>query len=114
MMTGMELNDLLVVVRKIAVELRRGLAAIDQEVSASGGPDLHYSDIAALLDQSLNFLWKLDVWGPENRLPSSEIWNAAGEFLSRGWLQNQARTKPRGYAGDYEMLARIYDNVLCD
>jgi hypothetical protein len=22
--------------------------------------------------------------------------------------------KPRGYAGDYEMLARIYENVLCD
>src|SRR3989442_509429 len=52
--------------------------------------------------------------GPKNRLPSSELWNVAGHLLQRGWLQNQARTKPRGYAGDYEMLARIYENRLCD
>jgi SAM-dependent methyltransferase len=56
----------------------------------------------------------LNIWGPDNRLPSSEIWNAAGKWLCRGWLQNQARTKPRGYAGDHEMLARIYENWRCD
>ena len=56
----------------------------------------------------------MGVWGPENRLPSSELWNAAGHLLSRGWLQNQARTKPRGYAGDHELLSRIYEWRLCD
>jgi hypothetical protein len=29
-------------------------------------------------------------------------------------MQNQARTKPRGYAGDYEMLSRMYEHRLCD
>ena len=49
-----------------------------------------------------------------NRLPSSELWNVAGHLLARGWLLNQARSKPRGYAGDYEMLAAIYENRRCD
>ena len=27
---------------------------------------------------------------------------------------NRARTKPRGYAGDHELLARIYSGQLCE
>ena len=52
--------------------------------------------------------------GPANRLPSSEIWSVAKDLLSRGWLQNRARTKPRGYAGDYELFVRICDQIVCD
>jgi extracellular factor (EF) 3-hydroxypalmitic acid methyl ester biosynthesis protein len=74
----------------------------------------HYPSVVTALDRCLARLAALGIWGSENRLPSSELWNVAGHLLSRGWLQNQARTKPRGYAGDYETLARIYENRLCD
>jgi extracellular factor (EF) 3-hydroxypalmitic acid methyl ester biosynthesis protein len=73
-----------------------------------------YEQLASAMDHCLQQLADLAIWGPENRVPSSELWNVAGHLLVRGWLQNQARMKPRGYAGDYEMLARIYQNTLCD
>jgi SAM-dependent methyltransferase len=34
--------------------------------------------------------------------------------LEFGWLQNHARTKPRGYAGDHEMLAKIAADWRCE
>ena len=89
----------------------RSIEALLGETAAAGGAK---AEVAAAFDECLAELAKLQVWGPENRLPSSELWNAAGHLLCRGWLQNQARTKPRGYAGDYEMLARIYEHRLCD
>jgi hypothetical protein len=73
-----------------------------------------YPRIAAAIDECLARLARLELWGQANRLPSSEVWNTTGHLLSRGWLLNQARTKPRGYAGDHEMLARIYENRVCD
>jgi len=85
-------------------------ASLGDETAASGAE----TEVAAAFDQCLAELAELQLWGPDNRLPSSELWNAAGHLLCRGWLQNQARTKPRGYAGDYEMLARIYEHRLCD
>ena len=59
-------------------------------------------------------LGAMGLVGEGNRLPSSELWNVAGHLLERSWLQNRARMKPRGYAGDHEMLARIYAGIVCD
>jgi hypothetical protein len=101
-------------VREAADALRVELQRVEERISSGQHDEEVYSSLAAALDQCLSRLSSLNVWGPENRLPSSELWNIAGHLLSRGWLQNQARTKPRGYAGDYETLARIYENRLCD
>lgn len=38
------------------------------------------------------------------------MWQVAGEVLRHGWLQLRAREKPRGYAGDHEMLGAIYQS----
>ncbi len=101
-------------VRAIAAELTAALAGIDQRICLEASPESLYPVLAKTIDDCLGSLGELELWGPENRLLSSELWNAAGHWLSRGWLQNQARTKPRGYAGDHEMLARIHENVLYD
>jgi extracellular factor (EF) 3-hydroxypalmitic acid methyl ester biosynthesis protein len=42
------------------------------------------------------------------------MWQEAGEILQTGWLQLRAREKPRGYAGDHEMLGAIYLNRVTD
>jgi hypothetical protein len=76
--------------------------------------EMAYPRIRSAIDDCLGDLQATGLWGRDNLLPSSELWNIAGEILLRGWLQNQARIKPRGYAGDYEMLARIYQSRLCD
>ena len=77
-------------------------------------PEPLFDQLAAAMDQLLDDCRATGLWGPENRLPSSELWNVAGDALARGWLQNRARTKPRGYAGDYELLARMFHHRLCD
>src|SRR5262245_55883592 len=101
-------------VRELAQQLQEKLQEVEREMGqVKQGQDL-FPRVAAAIDACLERLEELRLWGSENRLPSSELWNVVGHFLSRGWLLNQARTKPRGYAGDHEMLARIYENRLCD
>jgi extracellular factor (EF) 3-hydroxypalmitic acid methyl ester biosynthesis protein len=101
-------------VRTFAEKLTAQLAEFDQRIKAVDDACGLYPKLAQTLDDCLGSLADLQLWGPENRLLSSELWNAAGSWLCRGWLQNHARTKPRGYAGDHEMLARIYEHALCD
>lgn len=60
------------------------------------------------MTEALVALAALEHWGPQNRLPSSHLWNVAGKILSLGRLQRHAREKPHGYAGDFEML-----NMIC-
>ena len=101
-------------VRQIAQELLARLRVVDDELknSTHTGNGL-YTAISGALDDSLSQLAGLNLWGTENQLPSSELWNTAGHLLERGWLQNRARTKPRGYAGDWEMIVRIRTGMLC-
>ena len=73
-----------------------------------------YEQLARAMDRCLSRLTDLALWGTANREPSLELWNVAGEPLSRGWLQYRARTKPRGYAGDHELLGRMYSGQCCD
>jgi hypothetical protein len=101
-------------VREAAQQLLAMLEPNARIVDAGERSQDLYPQVAAAIDKCLATLAELELWGSENRLPSSELWNAAGHLLARGWLLNQARTKPRGYAGDYEMLARIYENRFCD
>lgn len=72
----------------------------------------------ALVDRALsdcrNRLSTAEIWGPSNRGPSHWLWDIAGPWLKRGWLQTRAREKPRGYPGDYELLARMIENRLCE
>jgi extracellular factor (EF) 3-hydroxypalmitic acid methyl ester biosynthesis protein len=45
---------------------------------------------------------------------SAQLWNVAGDLLETGWLHARARHKPRGYAGDHELLRRIAQRQVCE
>lgn len=75
---------------------------------------IDYPAVKQAMDECVAALEALGIVGDGNRLLSSEFWNVAGHRLAPGWLQNRARMKPRGYAGDHEMLARIYAGEVCD
>ena len=93
------------------------VAAIDEASQASGGWSdlpLAYALIEAALGECLMRLSATRLWGRDNQLPSVDFWKIAGPVLRPGWLQTRAREKPLGYAGDYEMLARIIENRCCD
>jgi hypothetical protein len=66
------------------------------------------------LQRALDELSATGCWGEANRLPSGELWRIAGPWLEVGSLQLRARTKPRGYAGDFEMLQQICSHRVCD
>ena len=66
------------------------------------------------LTDCLSTLASTGIWGEANRLLSSQLWNIAGDLLETGWLESRARYKPRGYAGDHELLSRIAEWQVCE
>lgn len=100
---------------QLAASAGERLAARIQAVDCAAG-DRHGAELAihAALDECLAELTASGCWGEANRLPSSRLWTAAGPWLQHGWLQNRARSKPRGYAGDYQLLEAICRGRTCD
>ncbi|NLF68907.1 MAG: ChaN family lipoprotein [Candidatus Anammoximicrobium sp.] len=102
------------VVREIAWQL-------DETLRGAHGATGGWSDATATerlaraaLQVALDRLSATACWGEANRLPSGELWRIAGHWLEVGTLQWRARTKPRGYAGDFEMLEQICAHHVCD
>lgn len=91
--------------------------AAGQELDKDLGPvvrgevDLSSDELYAAIEHAqgkcLARLASTGAWGKANQLPSNEFWKIAGYIVGRGPLQLDARVKPHGYAGDYEMLDRI-------
>jgi SAM-dependent methyltransferase len=100
-------------VRRAAEQLAAELRAIEAALPLKS-EDESFAALVAALDQCLAACSATGLWGQANQLPSSVLWKIGGPLVARGWLMNRARTKPRGYAGDYELLARIYDSRLCE
>ncbi len=102
------------VAREIALQLEKDLRQAHD--ATAGGSDAAATDGLACeaLQQALERLSATGCWGEANRLPSSELWRIAGRWLEVGTLQWRARHKPRGYAGDFEMLEQICTGHVCD
>ncbi len=62
--------------------------------------------------ECLHQLTSTDLWGRDNQMASGEFWKVAGQVLSAGRLQLHAREKPRGYAGDFEMLQMLCERAV--
>ena len=68
--------------------------------------DETYARIEHAQNNCLRQLAATDLWGRDNQIPSSQFWKKAGWVVGCGPLQRHAREKPRGYAGDFEMLGK--------
>jgi len=101
-------------VARAADQLVQDLA--DAQAESDGWQDERRAGelVFAALDDCLASLADTGCWGEANRVPSSRLWQIAGSWLEVGWLQHRARFKPRGYAGDFEMLAAICHETLCE
>ncbi|MDX1945044.1 MAG: class I SAM-dependent methyltransferase [Pirellulaceae bacterium] len=97
------------IVRAAGEHLARRLAPLAAAADAGALGEEDYPAVAAAIDESLGALRTTNLWGPANRLPSSALWSLVGPLLERSLLISRARHKPRGYAGDYEMLAWIHE-----
>jgi len=83
------------------------LQAWEARFNASGNSEPLQQEVTTLLDDLLS---KLAISGlplPEQRALSSQLWEQSKQILVLGELQAHARNKPRGYAGDFELLSKI-------
>jgi len=100
--------------RGVGDELRENLLAAAAATNGWQDREAARQQVAEILQTALDRLAATGCWGAANRLPSGELWRVAGDWLTAGWLQHHARTKPRGYAGAFEMLHKICDRWLSD
>ncbi len=97
-----------------AQRLKLALEKAAEQCAQTEAAEAAYRTVRTGMDQCLAELRTTGLVGADNRLPSSELWKIAGQLLEPGWMLYRARIKPRGYAGDYELLGRMYENRLCD
>lgn len=104
------LSDAELAVRAVAETLVAELQDVEQFTDSDNSQ--HHVDVA--LDRCLAALSATGLIGKENQGPSQVLWKIAGDLLVRGDLQWRARSKPRGYAGDFEMQADFWLRRTCD
>ena len=107
------LNELREHARRVGEKLVEDLRFAEVMTSGWSNHDRANLELSRVMNSCLDDLASTECWGEVNRKPSSVLWKVAGETLSVGWLQNHARLKPRGYAGDFEMLEKICARTLC-
>ncbi|MBA4018127.1 MAG: hypothetical protein C0483_13225 [Pirellula sp.] len=103
-------SDIEVAVRAAAEALVAELRMVEQ----SADQDDRQLLVDGALDRCLAKLAAIGVVGKENQGPSQTLWKVAGDLLLRGDLQWRARSKPRGYAGDFEMQSDFWNRRECD
>lgn len=106
--------ELIALVQEAAVDLAERLQ--DAECRTAGWTDreLAYALVDAAMSRCFHQLAGTGCWGRDNQVPSGEFWKIVGSQLESSWLLHRARFKPCGYAGDYEMLARICTGQRCE
>jgi len=98
-------------VRRAAADLVDDLAGAEQVTRRWSHAAAADALVEAALDRCLKRLTATGCVGPANQVPSGELWAVAGKWLEKGSLQLRARMKPRGYAGDFDLLTAICEHA---
>jgi len=107
-------QTVLSVARTAAEQLVADLERARQLTGQWANAELTDALVAAALATCLHALARTGCRGEANRSASQEFWRIAGPLLEVGALQQRARFKPRGYAGDYQMLDWIATGYCCE
>lgn len=107
-------DELAALARDTGQQLTADLLRAQTHSAGWADEEIGYALVTRAMDRALARLVTSGCLGKENQLPSGEFWAAAGELLDVSWLQHQARFKPRGYAGDFEMFQRFWRRQCCD
>ena len=110
---GLSGEGLLQYIGEVAEQLVHDLEQAEELTRRWRDAEQTFDLVQAAMRGCLGQLSATECWGEANRLPSSVLWQIAKVWLEVGTLQLRARTKPRGYAGDFEMLEKICSGFLC-
>ena len=97
-----------------ALELTSSIESIKLITDGYNNSPLATALVQLAMDRCLQKLSATGLWGQENRMPSNTLYHIVGQELERGWLQNRARKKPLGYAGDHQLLTRICNRTATE
>ncbi|MBX3427631.1 MAG: methyltransferase domain-containing protein [Pirellulales bacterium] len=95
--------------------LTEGLARLESEIDPNEQPtrNARYRELLDLLDQIRSACKQLEGEIGLNDTVLRDVQQRFQEVIapwfSQSWMMNHARTKPQGYAGDYQMLTTIYE-----
>lgn len=94
------------------------LQALDQCIDDLQQPelgDIFHQQVLAVFKQSQNFcrLFELQHAGEHALLRAAQQFfrQEIGPWFCKSWIANRAHGKPSGFAGDYEMLIKLYDEA---
>ncbi len=98
-------------------QLTLELAEFEKSIEPLAYPDNdeRLSELERILSRGLSACRGLDkVIGDDPELLKAaqcRFQEATAPWLNQSWIIHRARTKPRGFPGDYQMLSAIYDGV---
>ena len=82
------------------------IAEFNQMVAKGGPAPSDYDQVQQFMNTFADLAKKKNL--PKNSLP--ELWNTFGEVFSVKTLQGHVCQKPYGYAGDFEIIDKIYQS----
>lgn len=97
--------------------LTNQLAELERKVKPLAFPedDSHFSALEAIMRDALTGCRQLDAALGDNEQLRKEVRcrfrSATAPWCDQSWIIHRARSKPRGFPGDYQMLLAIYENV---
>jgi hypothetical protein len=111
---AMSADEVATLAREAAQRLVADLERARTLTSDWSNESLGLALVGSAMDRCLARLASTGCWDKDNQLPSGVFWSVAGPYLDVSWLQNRARFKPRGYAGDFEMFERFWRRQCCN
>ncbi|MAT70487.1 MAG: hypothetical protein CMJ58_13295 [Planctomycetaceae bacterium] len=91
-----------------------GLARLEEAIPGDAQPDYDetYDELLGLLEKNREACKRLEqAIGADDvqlRETQQRYQDAIAPWFEQSWMMNHARTKPQGYAGDFQMLTTIY------
>lgn len=98
-------------------ELTSQLAELEMKVEPLAYPENeeHLQALEEIVVQGLDACRELDESIGDDaelrKITQTRFREATAPWCNQSWIINRARTKPRGFPGDYQMLLAIYDGV---
>ncbi len=97
--------------------LTAGLAELEEHIEPLELPedDAVLGDLELLMGRALDACRRLDavIGGDADLLKATQerFREATAPWCGQSWIIHRARSKPRGFPGDYQMLSAIYDGI---
>ncbi len=107
-------RDLCAFAETVGNDLAADLRAAEERTVNWTNAQLTAALVDVAVSRAMRRLAETGVWGRDNEIPSRCFWAPVADWLSTSALVHRARFKPRGLAGDHEMLAAICEGHLCE